>query len=171
MDTAATLVQVLGSSEASVEVYGTVADVSALAKLAAAAKNRAQVIQIAVKLRTANRSIEKLLELVREVESGKKLPVSKGEPMSSRQFQNVVDSLDYLTRMIDYLCEMMRRAGLTNNSLTANGVRTLHSYSEPLKDLFDWLDTLAKPEKIEAIFDRAKRERKRGELFDLARTE
>lgn len=171
MDTAATLVQAFGSSEASAEVYATVADVSTLAKLAAAAKNRAQVLQIAMKLRTTNRNIQKLLDLLREVESGKKPLVSKDERIYPQQFQNVVDNLDHVTRMIDYLYEMMRRARLTNNSLTATGLRTLHSYNEPLKDLVDWLDALAKTEQIEAIFGRAKRERKRGELFALARNE
>jgi len=83
----------------------------------------------------------------------------------------VVDNLDHVTRMIDYLSEMMRRAGLANNSLTAGSLLKFQGYSEPLKDLVDWLDALAKREQLDAIFERAKRERERGEVVDLAQIE
>lgn len=170
MGTAATLVQVLGSSEASAEVYGTVADVSMLAKLAAA-KSKAQVLHIALRLRTTNQNIRKLLDLVHEVESGKRPIVLKHERVSPEQFQNVVENLDHLTRMVDFLYEMMQRARLTNNSLTASSLNTLHGYVEPLRDLVDWMDALAKPAELEAIFNRAKQEKERGDLVDLARIE
>jgi hypothetical protein len=171
MDAAATLVQVLGSSQASAEVYSAVADVSTLAKVAAAAKNKAQVIRLAMKLRSTNRSIQSLLDLVRDVESGKRSLATEVEPVSPQQLQNIVDNLDHVTRMIDYLYEMTRRVGLTNNSLTAAGLRTFHGYGEPLKDLVDWLDALSKPEQLNEVFERAKREREQGEVVNLAKVE
>jgi len=175
MDAAATVMQVLGSPRASAEVYGAVADVSVVAelsaKIAAVAKNKAQVIRLAVKLRSANRSIQGLLNLVHEAEAGRRPLATEREPVSPQQFQNVVDNLDHVTRMIDYLSEMMRRAGLANNSLTAGSLLKFQGYSEPLKDLVDWLDALAKREQLDAIFERARRERERGEVVDLAQIE
>lgn len=167
---AATLVQVLASPQASGEIYDTVADVSGLAKLAELAKNKLQVMMMAAKLRTLNRSVKKLLDLVDDVQSGKAL-VTEVESVSPQRLQNIVNNLDYLARMIDYLYEMARRAGLTNNSLTASGLATLRAYNEPLKDLVDWVDALSNPEQIESIFDRATRERKSREFVDLTRVE
>lgn len=171
MDAASAIVRGLGSPEASVEIYDAVASVTSVAKLAAAARNKVQVMRIAMGLRRTNRSLKSLLDLVDDVQSGKRPIDPNTEPVSPQRFQNIVDNLEHVSRMIDFLYESMRRAGLTNNSLTASGLKTFKGYSEPMKDLVDWLDALSKPEYLKSVFDRAKQERERGELVDLTEVE
>jgi len=171
MDAASAIVQGLGSPEASVEIYDAVAGVSNVAKLAAAAKNKVQVMRMAMVLRRTNRSLKNFFDLVDDVQSGKRRIEPTAEPVTPQQLQNMVDNLEHISRMIDFLYESMRRAGLTNNSLTAAGLKTLNGYGEPLRDLVDWLDALSKPEFLKSVFERAKQERERGELFDLAKVE
>jgi hypothetical protein len=171
MDAAATIVQGLVSAEASVEIYDAVASVSTVGKLAAAARNKLHVTRIAMSLRRANRSLKSLLDLVDDVQSGKRLMKEASEPVSLQQIQNTIENLDHICRTIDFLYESMRRVGLTNNSLVAGALNSFKAYSEPLKDLVDWLDVLSKPEYFKSVFDRAKLERERGELVDLAEIE
>jgi hypothetical protein len=171
MDAASAIVQGLGSPEASVEIYDAAAGVSTVARLAAAARSKLQVMRIATGLRRTNRSLKNLFDLVDDIQSGKRRIELAAESVTPQQLQNVVENLEHIARMIDFLCESMRGAGLTNNSLTAAGLQTLNGYGEPLRDLVDWLDALSKPEFLKSVFERAKEEKERGALVDLAKIE
>ena len=74
-------------------------------------------------------------------------------------------------RTLDYLVEGARRAGLTNNSLTAGSIKGLQRNLETIASLADWLDLAAQPDAVNGIFERTKLERERGELIDLANVE
>jgi hypothetical protein len=165
MTNAAAVLTSLGSSDLDVQVYDTVSTAAALAK---AASDRAKVFGIAYNLFKANRSFHSLFELVDGILSGTRPVEPDAEPMTPQKVLEMIDNLAHIGRMVDYFHESMRRAGLTNNSLTAESIRKLQANNERLKDLIDWLDACAKPDELESVFNRAKQERDRGELFDLA---
>lgn len=168
MTNAAAAINSLGSSDLNVQVYDTVSAAAALAK---AASDRAKVLSIAYNLVKLNRSFRSLFDQVDDVLTGKRPVDPQAEPMTPQRLQEMIDSLSHVCRMVDYFYESMRRARLTNNSLTAGSMRNLQLNSERLKDFVDWLDAVAKPDDLDSIFNRAKQERDHGELYDLSRAE
>jgi hypothetical protein len=101
-----------------------------------------------------------------------KLPATPpAEPITPQRIQEAGDNLARLARMLEYLYEQSKRAGLTNNSLTAGSLNGIRKRVEQVKDLADWFDTAAHSEEVDAIFARSKEERERGEIFDLPQVE
>lgn len=168
MTNAAAVINNLGSSDLNIQVYDTVSAAAALAK---AASDRTKVLGIAYSLLKLNRSFKSLFEQIDDVLTGKRPVDPDVEPMTPQKLQEMIDNLAHICRMVDYFHESMRRARLTNNSLTAGSIRKLQANNERLKDLVDWLDACAKPDELESVFTRAKQERDRGELYDLTQAE
>lgn len=166
MGTADAVIQRLGSQEFNAELYDSV---SLTAKLAAAVANRAQVMRIAYSLHKANRSIKTMLDSVDNILAGKESAKFEAGESSPFQTQNVIENLAHISRMLDYTSEMMKRARLTNNSLTAGALKKLQDNGESIKDLLDWFDAASKPEELQKVFNRAKEERESGDLVDLPR--
>ncbi len=84
--------------------------------------------------------------------------------------QRLLDTSDKLMKMsrdLGYIYELLRRVGLTNNSLTAGNLVKMCSYRGRIEDLADWFETASQSDEINAIFARAAGERQRGEIFDL----
>lgn len=167
MSVSAAVVEALGSPEFQNDLYGTV---SMTARLAAAIKNRANVMRLSMHLRGVNKDINSLLGKVDDILAGR-LTVKAEEEATPQKLQETADNVDYLVRVLEYQFEAMRRAGLTNNSLTAGVLRTFHSNLDPLKDLADWIDLLAKPQEMESVLARAQAEIQRGEIYELRRVE
>jgi hypothetical protein len=166
MTTSTAIIQNLASPEFSGGLYESM---SVLSKLAKFVTQRANVMRMAAGLRKTNVTIKSLLDLVDDSVTGKRQLVER--ETTPEEIQRIADNLDYLIRTIDYLYESMRRAGLTNNSLVAGQLATLHSTVEPLKDIADWADLMAKPKELDAILARARKEKERGEVYDLRRGE
>jgi hypothetical protein len=143
---------------------------SSVSRLAAAMRNRANVLRIAGSLFTLNRSLGSFLNNVHDIMSGKKSAPqgTSNELPTPERMSSVSDNLGHTYRIIDYICELSRRAKLTNNSLTAGQLKTLHKHGEELLDLVDWVETLANPKALDAVFARAQREKESGEVYDLS---
>lgn len=168
MTTAALAIGSLVSPEFDNEIYSTV---SFAANLSAALRNRANVMRLAWYLHRMNKSTRTLLDFVDDVLSGKR-PVDKpAEPVTPRKLQEVADNLYYMVRVMEFQCEEMRRARLTNNSLIAGALQTFYSNLEPLKDLADWIDLAGRPEDIDSVFARGKEEKERNEVYEVNRAE
>lgn len=166
MTTATTIVSNLTSEEFSGEVYEAL---SITAQLAAFVTRRANVMRISFGLHKTNKLVKSLLDLVDDSISGRRQLVEKSATV--QDVQRVADNIDHLVRTLEYLYESLRRAQLTNNSLVAGPLATLHSAIEPLKDIADWMDLSAKPQEFNSILARAKAEKERGELHELKRVE
>lgn|SRR5487761_551459 len=167
MSTSTAAIANLASVEFESGLYDTV---SIATRLGAAVTNRANVMRLAWDLRRVNRSTKTLLDLVDDSLSGKRTVENK-EPVTPQKLQEVADNLSYLIRVMEYQCEQMRRARLTNNSLVAGALKTYGSNLEPLKDLADWIDAVAKPDELNSIFARAKEEKERNEVYEVNRVE
>jgi hypothetical protein len=166
MTTATAIISNLTSDEFSGDVYEAL---SVTAQVAAFVTRRANVIRISHGLYKTNKLVKSLLDLVDDAISGKRELVEK---QTTRQdVQRVAENLDHLVRTIEYLYESLRRAQLTNNSIVAGPLATLHSAIEPLKDIADWADLSAKPQELASILARAKVERERGEMYEMKRVE
>lgn len=168
MTTAAIAIGNLASAEFDSEVYSTV---SFAAKLSLAVRSRANVMQLAWSLHRINKSVRSLLEMVEDTLSGER-PVDKNaEPLTPRKVQELADNLYYVVRVMEYQCEEMRRARLTNNSIIAGALRMFQSNLEPLKDLADWIDLAARPDEVNAIYKRGQEEKERNEVYEVNRAE
>jgi hypothetical protein len=83
----------------------------------------------------------------------------------------VAAGFEHLYHTLDYVYDALKRVGLTNNSLTAGSLASIHRRSEAIANLADWFDVVSEPQEIEGIFQRAKQEKESGELIDLAQVE
>jgi hypothetical protein len=139
-------------------------------KVAAAAKNRAHTWRLAGILWSMNRDLANLVDGVHKILSGETVaPAPKQESNTPQEMRTTADNLEHITRTIDYILELSRRARLTNNSLTAGSLNSLSRYNEELRDFADWIETLSDPKYSANAFDRAKREKEAGEIYDLSR--
>jgi hypothetical protein len=168
VSTAATVISNLGTYNWNARVY----DVLALAsRLAAGVKNRGNVLRIAYHLRNLNGSLGDLINIVNDAMDGKRQADPNAEPVTPQVLRSSADNLEQLHHTLDYLVEGSRRAGLMNNSLTAASVRGLLRHRDAVANLADWLDLAAQPQAVDDIFEKAKQEKERGELINLAEVE
>lgn len=168
MSTAATVISNLGTHNWNARVY----DVLALAsRLAAAVKNRSNVLRIAYSLHDLNKTVEKFIGTVNSAMTGELKSDPNAEAVTPETLRSNADNFESLYRTLDYIVEGSRRAGLTNNSLTAASVRGLQKNLEAIGNLADWFDLASQPEAINQIFETAEREKERGDLIDLARVD
>jgi hypothetical protein len=140
---------------------------SSVSSLAASVKNRANVLRVAKSLYTLNRTLAKFLDESHEMMSGKKPVPQPTEPSTPHAMRTTADNFEQIHRMLQYIGELGRRARLTNNSLTAGSLKSLLRHSEELLDFADWLETVADPKGVKGVFERAKQERDKGEVYDL----
>jgi hypothetical protein len=168
VSTAATVISNLGTYNWNAQVYNVLALAS---ELAVAVKNRGNSIRIAYHLRNLNNSVSEFVSIVNEAMEGKRKPNASADPVTAQTLRSSADNLEQMYHTLDYIIEGSRRAGLTNNSLTAGSVRGLQQNLDAIASLADWLDLAAQPDAVNGIFERAKQERERGELIDLAEIE
>jgi hypothetical protein len=167
MATVANFLTVIGADEWDTRVYGALYTASSLSL---AIRTRANTLRLAYSFHKVDKMLAEMLSNVYDEVEGKR-PASDAEPVTPQRIQEAGDNLARLARMLEYLYEQSKRAGLTNNSLTAGSLNGIQKRVDEVKDLADWFDTAAHPEEVDAIFARAKQERERGELFDLPQVE
>jgi hypothetical protein len=158
----------LGSSDLTAQVYD---NLSLAARLAAGVKNRANSWAYSRWLHNYDRKLAELVDNIHAlIEGRKKLPrvEQDAEPITPEGMRETADNLEHMSRMIDYVYESSRRAGLTNNSRTAAPLRRLQKNSEELRDFADWIETSLATKHNEEMFSRAAREKESGEVYDLS---
>jgi hypothetical protein len=168
MSTAATVISNLGTHNWNARVYDTLALAS---RLAAAVKNKGNVLRIAYRLRDLNKTVAEFVGVVNSAMNGELKPNPNAETITPETLRSNADNFEQLYRTLDYIVEASRRAGLTNNSLTSASVRGLQKNLDAIGNLADWFDLASQPEVINQIFETAKQERERGDLIDLARVD
>lgn len=146
---------------------GTLDGLAFTSALAAAVKRRSNAIWIAYQFRKVDREINNLLERVNGIIEGRIKVETPDEPVTRPKIEGLIDSLDMIARNIDFIHEAGRRAGLTNNSLTAGSLKSLVVHREGILDVADWLDASLKTDENAAIVARANRERELGQTIDL----
>jgi len=159
----ALLAEAVQSPEWNADVYGAFSSVS---RLAASIQKQANVIRVAYGVRKANKSLQSLFDKLEAIFNGEAPPTTAERPTPQR-LRDAADELSRTSRTIATLHETLRRVGLTNNSLTAGALVKFHSYIEQLEDVADLMELAAEESKLPGIFERAARERDRGEIFDL----
>lgn len=164
MNHAGTILNTFEAYDLDAKVYNAI---SVASRIAANVKNRANVIQLAYRLHELNKTLIKFFELVHGAMEGKIAPDPKSEPVTPERLRAMADNLEHLHRTIEYVFESLRRARLTNNSLTAGSLLSIRKHGEAIVDLADWFELAASPTEIADVFNRAKQQKERGELVDL----
>ncbi|MGC1618252.1 MAG: hypothetical protein WA765_07145 [Candidatus Acidiferrum sp.] len=144
---------------------------SGASRLAVHVRDRANVISLAYSLHKVNKALMEFFKKVDEAMEGKVLRDPNAKPVTSEDVKILGYRLYELHRTISRNYEAMARVGLANNSLTGGSMRSLKAYSERILDLADWVEAVQLPDHINKVFDRAKLEKERGELFDLAQVQ
>ncbi len=154
----------LAASNLEAKSFDVLASVSSLA---AAARNRANVLRIASSFYILNRTLANFLDEGHAIIAGKKSFPPPPEPIRPEAIRTTAENLEHIHRSIQYIGELMKRAQLTNNSLTAGSLKSLLRRADELLDFADWLETMSNPQQFESAFARARDEKDRGEIFDL----
>lgn len=155
----------LGTFEWGARMFGAL---SLASQVAVSAKKKANVIRLALYLRNLKNSVGDFLDTVHAAMEGKLIPDPDAEQVTPQRLNSITDDVWRLYHVLDYVYESLRRAGLTNNSLTAGSLGAIRAQTESVADVADWLELVSQADQVKAIFDRAQEERDRGELVDLA---
>ena len=154
-----------GSDHWNAEIYGSLSVASTIASLV---KNRTQTVRLAYFLHKLN---TRLKSFFNDLHEAIEHPPATTEPVTPEAFQKAITTVKELSIQLCSIYEGSKRARLTNNSFLAGSLSRLHTYSEDLSELAEWLEMLRSPESIEAVFDRAKKEQEQGDVFDLSQVD
>ena len=157
-----------GSDLWNAEVYGSL---SVASRVASMVKTKTQILHLAYSLHNLNKSLKNIFDTLHEAIEHPRNVEPPAEPATPDQMIRAIAIIRELSTSLDNSYQRAKRARLTNNSLIAGALSRLHTYSEDLVELGDWLEMLLKPEEVNAIFDRANQEIERGEVFDLSRVD
>ena len=153
-----------GSDAWNAELYNSL---SLTSHIAAAIKDRAAALTLAVNLRRLVSKLDSILGNARSMIEGKTpLPVSD-EPSTPQKAHNGVDTIQMISRVLSYTYESASRRRLTNNSLLASPLRRVNQLAEEFADIADWLETALQSEEIDSVFLRAAQEREHGDIYNL----
>jgi hypothetical protein len=165
VNNAAAVLDNVGTYEWNEKVYSAL---SLASRVASSIKNRANAFKLAYNLYSLNGLLVKFLTTVHDGAQGKLPTNPDAEPVTPKRLRDAADQLENLFHTLDYIYEGCRRAGLTNNSLTAASVNSIHRQSEELAVLADWCAVLSQPDEVDVIFERAKDQRENGELLGFS---
>ena len=168
MATAADFLIFVGADEWDARVYQVLSSAS---NLALAVKRRSNTLRIAYHLHKLNGTLKGMLEEVYAVLEGKKHVEPVQEPVTPQRLRQSSDNLERISRMIEALYESGRRAGLTNNSLTAGPLDAIRKHIPELLDVAEWFEAAADSEQVNSAFARAREESKNGDIYDLSQVE
>jgi hypothetical protein len=166
MSSAEAVLSNFGSDQWDAKVYAVV---SMAARLSALVKNRAQTFHLAFQFWRLNSALSGFFDEIRDVMEGKKK--STATPATPEQIEDGIRSLRKAHVMLETLYESARRSRLTNNSLIAMPLRSVHTYSDDILELAQLLEAFQSKDGVEAAFDRSAQERARGEIYNLAEVE
>jgi hypothetical protein len=167
MASAAVLAGSLGSDQWDAQVYAVL---SMASRLSALVKSRAQTIRLGYHLWQLNSLLGRFFDDIRGRAEGK-LVEAHATSSSPEQIDDSIRALRQIHVKIETIYEAARRARLTNNSLLAMPLRSVHTYSDDILELAELLEAYQNSDGIKAIYDRAAQEKARGEIYDLAEVE
>jgi hypothetical protein len=145
------------------QVYGAMALASRISSLV---KNRAETVKLSRSLKRLDSSLSKLFE---EIYKGlERSELSKIRGVTPELVTSASEVLFQLNRILATVYEACKQARLTNNSLTAGTLRSINERNEEILELADLLKLSLEPDVIESIHARARKEKKRGDVFDLS---
>jgi hypothetical protein len=148
------------------EIYGSLLIAS---QLAAMFRTRAQTLKLIWFLRQLNRKLNDMLAHIYAAMEGKPIPLVAPDGLTEEQrIVKVWHSLRELHRVLDRVYQAGRRAGWINSTFTATTFVTLRKHDEAVLDLIQWVETLREPQELEALFERAAREARTEDAFDLS---
>lgn len=144
------------------DLYGAM---SLAYRLSALVKNRAAVFKLVYHIRRLDSTLGSLFE---EIQKAMKKGVSKGVAPRPENVAEALQSLKKLHRILDKFDNACKVARLTNNSLMAGHIYSINKYNDEILELIELIQLSQQPEVVNSIYDRAKREREQGEVFDLS---
>ena len=165
MGIAVSVLNSFGNDQWNAEVY----DILALAsRLSSLVKDRSRTYRIAYRLFDLNSKLNEMFkELYARMEGRKRDEIV----LTPEKVQEAIDTLQRLHRLLDALFEAGRLSRLTNNSLTAGLLNSIHVYSDELLELAQIIELARNESHLNAIFERASRERELGDVFDVSQVE
>lgn len=166
MSTAALLLSGFASSDLDRRAYSVSSSISGLT---AQIKGQANLVRLAYLLYGANHELSKLFNGIDDIRSGKVGAAAATEPLDAVRLHQTLDNVSYSRRAIEHACELLRRGGLSKNTLTATPFRALERHGELMADLEIWLEAVAEDEAFEPAFERSQAEKARGELVELSK--
>ncbi len=144
------------------DIYGAV---SLAFRLSSLVKDRAATVKLAYHIRRLDSVLSNFfVEIHKAIEKG----MPKGREVTPENIAEACESLYKLHSILEKFHEACKRARLTNNSLMAGAIRSINNYNDEVLELSDLLKLSLQPEVIKSIYNRAKIERERGEIFDLS---
>lgn len=152
------------SLEWNAHVYEALSGVS---YLAISVRNKANVLNLAFKVRRVNLSLNEFFEKVELAAAGKLPRDPNSKPATREQIQETAFNLSQLHRSIIESYAALARVGLLNNSLTSGALRKLNENGERILDIADWFDLLNQQDQFNKTFDRAAQEKAEGRTVDL----
>ncbi|MGO8785864.1 MAG: hypothetical protein ACLQVL_00590 [Terriglobia bacterium] len=144
------------------DLYGAM---SLAYRLSALVKNRAAAIKLVYHVRHLDSILEKLFK---DIHTAMKKGVSKDIDSSPESIAEAAQSLRKLHAILNKFQQACKIARLSNNSLMAGHIHNINNYNEEILELIELIDLSLHPAVIDSIYSRAKRERERGEIFDLS---
>jgi hypothetical protein len=164
MASAAVVLTVIGTDQWDAEVYAVL---SMASRLAALVKTRAQTMRLAYFFWRLNSILGNFFQEIRRILESNQ----PAAPITPEQIEDSIRGLRQMHIKIETLYEAGRRARLTNNSVLAMPLRSLHTYSDDILELAELLEAYQASDGVSAVFDRSAQERARGEIFDLSEIE
>ena len=142
------------------DLYGVM---SAAYRISAIIKNRA-ALKIAYHLRRIDTVLAKMFkEIHAAIERN-----PKAEAVRPGEVQEALQALEKLHRVLARLLHISKGARLTNNSLMAQSLHNIANWNEEVAELIEVIQLSLHAEVPEVLYQRAKTERERGEVFDLS---
>ncbi|MGD1101783.1 MAG: hypothetical protein ABSA59_06915 [Terriglobia bacterium] len=165
MSLAVSVLNSFGNDRWNADVY----DIMALAsRLSSLVKDRSKTINIVYRLFSLN---SKLNELFKELYARLEGRIRDDGSITPEQVQDAIHSLLKLHGLLEILFEVGRRSRLTNNSLTAGLLNSIHVYSEEMLELAQVVELARDKNHLNAIYERASKEREHGDVFDVSQVE
>jgi hypothetical protein len=144
------------------DLYGAM---SLAYRLSALVKTRTAAIKVVYHVRHLDSILEKFFK---EIHGAMKKGVPKDLDSSPEKISEAVQSLRKLHAILSKFQHACKIARLTNNSLMAGHIHNINNYNEEILELIELLDLSLHPEVIDSIYSRAKKERARGEIYNLS---
>lgn len=161
MGAPALVISRLESDNWNAELYSVMALAS---RLAAMVKSHSQVVALAYRFWRLDSTLANFFResVYKVIETPP--PVS----VDPDQLREGIVNLRRLYRTIETIVKASKHIGLTNNSLTAGSLRNIQHWGEEIIELVELVELNQNEEVLRSIYDRAARERERGELYDLS---
>lgn len=154
-----------GNDQWNADVYDTMALASRLSTLV---KDRSKTIGISYRLYGLN---SKLNALFKQIYARLEGPAGEERVFTPEETQDAIRSLRKLCGLLDTLFEAGRRSRLTNNSLTASWLNSIHVYSDELQELAQIIELTLDEYHLKFVYERASKERESGDVFDISQIE